>query len=137
MNKTVTFKYQQERSGILGNNIKRPVAEIFLKSKSSEWLKIHPYIDSGADTTLIPFSTGEFLGLTYKESEVVKIGGLIGTTKAIRKKVTVKIGEVEFILNVTWALTESVPALLGRKDVFDKFDVTFKQKDGIVIFEER
>lgn len=132
----ITFKYRKEKSsGLFGRSILRPVAVIELKTKSGEWIRISPYIDSGADSTLIPFSTGKLLGLTYKEDEVVKIGGIGGTMKAVRKKVHTKIGDKQFSLNLTWALTENVPALLGRKDVFDNFKITFDQKKEEVIFE--
>ena len=130
----IVFKYRQEKNGIFGNSIKRPVAEIKLKGKNG-WITLNPYIDSGADTTLIPFSIGEFLGLTYKENEVTKIAGVAGFTKAVRKKVKASIGEKEFSLTLTWAMTENVPALLGRKDVFDNFKITFNQKEEEVIFE--
>jgi hypothetical protein len=134
--KTITFKYQKESLGFLSKVIKRPVAEIYLKAQSGDWIKINPYIDSGADTTLIPFSTGSLLGLTYKEDEVIKIGGLAGSAKAVRKKLKAKMGDVEFNLNLTWSLSENVPALLGRKDVFDKFNVTFMQSKEQIVFEE-
>src|SRR5688572_9480627 len=113
MNKIISFSYQKEKIGFLGKVVKRPVAEVFLKNKNADWLKVTAYIDSGADTTLIPLSIGEFLGLTYKPNEVIKIAGLVGNAKAVRKKVKAKIGEVEFPLTLTWALSENVPALLG------------------------
>ncbi len=31
---------------------------------------------------------------------------------------------------------EEVECLLGRKDIFDKFDITFREKEQQVIFEK-
>lgn len=35
------------------------------------------------------------------------------------------------------ALIEDVPYILGREDVFDKFDIEFKQKNKKIIFKEK
>ncbi len=45
-----------------------------------------------------------------------------------------KIGDDKMTIVVAWALTEEVPPLLGRTDVFDKFNVVFKQTKKIVEF---
>ena len=47
----IVFKYKKEMSGV-----KRPLADVFLKTVSGYWIEFHPYIDSGADVTLIPYS---------------------------------------------------------------------------------
>lgn len=47
-----------------------------------------------------------------------------------------KIGNVEFEPRVAWALIEDTPPLLGRLDIFEKFKITFMEKEGKIIFEE-
>ena len=42
---------------------------------------------------------------------------------------------IEFPIKIAWALVEDVPPLLGRTDVFDKFEVKFRQKEKITEFE--
>lgn len=45
----------------------RPVADIEFKSVAGEWIECHPYIDSGADVTLLPLSLGRLFDLPPKK----------------------------------------------------------------------
>lgn len=131
---SVIFKYEKEKSRIHGE-IKRPKGEIILKTSEGE-TKIHCYIDSGADITLIPRIFGNALGFELKEEEIIELKGISeGSVPAIIKEVEMKIGEHCFISKIAWCLIEDVPPLLGRKDIFDKFNISFKEKEGIIEFE--
>lgn len=121
----------------LFGTVKRPVATIYLKSKNEKWVEYEPYIDSGADVTLIPFSLGKFLGLKIDEGKIEKIGGIRGSLPVIYFQNKVRIGEIEFMAKVGWSLVDNVPPLLGRADIFDRFNVIFKQKEDKILFEER
>ncbi len=46
-----------------------------------------------------------------------------------------RIGKHKFYSTIAWAQLERVQMLLGRKDVFDLLDVTFKQRLRKVFFE--
>lgn len=127
----IIFKYKKEVSGV-----KRPVADAFLKSNKGGWIEFHPYIDSGADITLIPLSLGKLIGLSVDEKRIEQIGGIRGTVPVIYNQAKMKIGGIEIMVNIAWALIEDVPPLLGRKDIFDKFHITFKQDKDEIIFNE-
>lgn len=114
----IIFKYKKEVSRNKSKHIQRPIADVFLKNKSGGWIEFHPYIDSGADVTLIPLSLGRLIGLRLDENKVEQIGG------------------VELNVHIAWALIEEVPPLLGRADIFDYFHVTFKQDQGIILFNK-
>jgi len=45
-----------------------------------------------------------------------------------------RVGSVEFRARVAWSQVEEVPLLLGRMDVFRRFDITFKDKTGVAVF---
>ena len=45
-----------------------------------------------------------------------------------------RIGEYSFIVKVGWAQIDHVPLLLGRANVFDEFEIAFKQFDKKVVF---
>lgn len=126
----IIFKYKKELSGV-----KRPVADVFLKSKIGGWIEFHPYIDSGADITLIPLSLGKLIGLSKNQRKVEHIGGIKGSVPVIYHQVRIKIGGIEMKIKIAWTLIEEVPPLLGRKDIFDKFHITFKQDLEEIIFE--
>lgn len=132
----IVFKYKQEPSRTKGKFIKRPVADLFLKSKSGGWIEFHPYIDSGADVTLIPLSLGNLLGLKLGQGKIEQIGGIRGSVPVIYQKLQAKIGGIELSIQLAWVLIENVPPLLGRADIFDYFHVTFKQDQGVIIFED-
>lgn len=125
----IVFKYKKELSGV-----KRPVADVFLKSKLGGWIEFHLYIDSGADVTLIPLSLGKLIGLSKNQGKVEQIGGIKGTVPVIYNQILIKIGGVEMKTKVAWTLIEDVPPLLGRQDIFDKFHITFKQDKEEIIF---
>ena len=128
------FKYRKEFSRTLGV-IYRPVAEAIFINGDKE-VRDFPYIDSGADITLIPRSVGELLGLGVGGEEIKEMGGVGGSkVPTILKTLKVRIGEFEFPIKIAWALVEDVPPLLGRVDVFDKFEVTFKQKQKVTEFK--
>ncbi|CAD6492940.1 MAG: hypothetical protein CHKLHMKO_00378 [Candidatus Argoarchaeum ethanivorans] len=133
---TIEFRYREEESEITGT-ILRPVAALQFKSRSSEWIEIRMYIDSGADITLIPLSFGRLLGLELKKEDIKHLRGVGGgAVPVIITKIDIMMDDVEFPIDVAWALEEDVPPLLGRTDVFDRFKIMFNQGSRIIIFEE-
>jgi len=130
----IIFRYKPEK-GTHQEEIKRPVADVWLQ-KGKSWLEFHPYIDSGADVTLIPLSLGELVGFRIKGEKIEEIGGIRGAVPVVYKKWKIKIGGKILSILIAWALIEEVPPLLGRADVFDFFNITFRQKEGKIIFEE-
>lgn len=131
----IIFKYKKESLGIKKKSIWRPVADIYLQSCSGSWIELHPYIDSGADLTMLPFSLGKLLGISVGKKKINQIGGIKGSIPVIYHKIKVKIGTKKFTAQVAWALVEEIPPLLGRTDVFDRFKITFKQKNKVIEFE--
>ena len=130
----IVFRYKEESLGSRQGTIKRPVADVFLKSSSNDWIEYHPYIDSGADITMVPLSLGKLLGFHLDENQVRSIGGIRGNVPVIYVKSPMKIGSLEFPAQLAWALIEDVPPLLGRADVFDHFEITFKQPQKTIKF---
>jgi len=130
----IKFPYQKERSKLFGE-IYRPVIKFEIETKLG-WIPIIAYVDSGADVTLLPASFIKALEIKVEEEEIKEIRG-IGDAKVpvIIKDVRMKIGNVIFNAKVAIALIEDVPYLLGRENVFDKFEICFKQKEKVVYFK--
>jgi hypothetical protein len=133
----VEFPFVTQRANVV-DYISRAFAEITLVgevNKITEWF----FIDSGADVSLITRSMGEVLGFKLKEGEEIKqlVGVGIGTIPYVLRKVKMKIGEMEFDARIAWSLVEDAPLVLGRLDVFDKFDILFKEREGKVIFTDK
>ena len=73
------------------------------------------------------------------EGEPDEIRGLTGTDKAWAKHVDIWIGEHRFNVPVYWLVRKfnretDYPMILGRKIIFDNFDVVFRQKEKKVYF---
>lgn len=131
-----TFKYKKEGLGILGESTPRPIATVFLQNASGGWYKFHPYIDSGADITLLPYHIGIAIGLDPKKFKTQTLGGVGGSSKVIYTRVKMRIGSKELLVRVAWAQVEGIPPLLGRADIFSEFKITFDEKKGEITFEE-
>ena len=133
----IIFRYKEESLGLGERKIRRPVADIYLRAKKNSWIEFHPYIDSGADVTMIPLSLGKLIGFEIDESKIQQIGGIRGNVPVIQRKAIMRIGEMTFTANIAWALIEDVPPLLGRMDVFDIFKITFEQSEGLIVFDRQ
>lgn len=131
----ITFRYKKESVGKDNVFIYRPVADVYLQTISGSWIEFHPYIDSGADLTMIPLSLGKLLGLTVKQENITQIGGIRGSVPTIYRTAQMRIGTAKFTTHLAWALIEDVPPLLGRADVFDQFHVTFQQDKKVILFD--
>lgn len=130
----IVFKYRKE-TGRRNITIYRPVADVEFKGLAGEWIECHPYIDSGADLTLLPLSLGRLLGLEIEKDRIEELHGLGRQgIPVIFKNVEVKIGEYEFEAEVAWALSEEVVPLLGRMGIFDNFHINFRQDKKIIEF---
>ncbi len=47
---------------------------------------------------------------------------------------SMKIDDHKFECKIAWAQIERVPFLLGREDVFENFNITFRQRDKKTTF---
>jgi len=133
----IVFRYRKERSTLLGI-IYRPVAEVYFRDTHGGELVSLMYIDSGADITLIPKALGESLGFEVKEKDIREVTG-IGNARVhvLIRKTKIRIGDIELEAKIAWALEEGVPPLLGRADIFDKFDIIFREENKIIEFREK
>lgn len=132
----IVFHYRKESFGH-HRGIWRPVADVFLEGRGGKWIEFHPYIDSGADTTMIPLSLGKLLGLSRGSRRVEEIGGIRGSVPVIHARHRMTIGSLILSVNIAWALIEHVPPLLGRADIFDVFQVTFQQRKRLILFDRQ
>jgi len=131
----IEFTFRKEESGIFGP-IMRPVAIAILINGRKKIPEIF-YVDSGADITMVPKSIGELLGLKIKRSDKIESIKGIGerSVAIVIKKIKLQLGEKIIPARIAWALTEEVPLLLGRVDIFRLFDITFS-KNIKTIFTE-
>lgn len=114
----------------------RPVARIFLNAQNG-WQPFRVYIDSGADISLFTRNDAEYLGLQLNQGEyypIIGVGRLL--IPAYLHMIKMKIGESVLDVKAAFADSDEVPRLLGRKNVFSNFKITFCEQDLEIIFEE-
>ncbi len=132
----IEFYYQEEYSDKFGA-ILRPVAPILITNrlKSNKFILATMYIDSGADVTMIPLKAGEVLGFTYDTEKIFHMHGISGSLPCILEKAKLKIGDKLIYADITWALTDKAPFLLGRRNVFKNFKITFYEDEKKIFFK--
>ena len=130
----IEFPFVEERANIIPT-ILRPIARVKLINKGIE-ITVDMYVDSGADITLIPYSVGIALGFRLKpDDEIKRIGGIGGgKVSIVLRKVKMRINGEELEIRLAWCMSEDVPLVLGRLDIFDKFDILFKERERKIVF---
>jgi hypothetical protein len=133
--KRYVFRYAPESVGL--ETVNRPKIPVFLCSAKKEWHAFRVYVDSGADLSLFTRDDAELLGLNLKEGKFKPIIG-IGRTliPAYVHTVEMKIGDSSLKAETAFADSDEIPRLLGRRDIFTNFKITFCEKDLEIIFEE-
>lgn len=133
----VEFPFVEEKANIVPT-IPRPLARVKLISESAE-ATVDAYVDSGADITLVPYSVGIALGFSLKpEDEIRRIGGVGGgKISIVVRRLKLRIGSRELNVRVAWCMSEDVPLILGRLDIFDEFDVLFEGGKKTVFLKRR
>lgn len=133
----IGFSYTQHASDIY-RIVHRPESRVAIRSTRGSWLSHAMIVDSGADFSVLPKSVGEFLGMRKTATDRLHhVGAVGGAIWVVMRRVSMRIGPHEFTADAGWASTDAVPALLGRADVFDRFDVVFRQADRRVEFHWR
>lgn len=142
-NKTpIIFPYKDSeiKKGKEREIVKRPMA---LVSLGKQKLQMAGLIDTGSDKTisyLYPF--GQMLGVNINdfEGEPEPIDGLFGSGSAWASHIDLWIGKYRLNVPVYWLTNPYDPKrcnyslILGRKIIFDNFDIVFCQKEKKVYF---
>ncbi len=122
----IDFAWRDELSESFGR-VKRPVAEVFIKDIKGDWRAITMYVDSGADASVLNRSFGELFGHNVKKGQRIRMKGF-GEEEIIAyvHAMELKIGKHEVKAKVVIAENDKVPNVLGRKDIFNIFEIQFK-----------
>ena len=141
--KPIVFPYKPHDIFISGK-LERVLRPMALVGVMKENFKMNALIDTGSDRTISfmdPF--GYRLGVGDDlEGEPDTIRGLSGEEKAWPKHVDVWIGEHRLHVPIFWLtrpfrIQQDYEMILGRKIIFDNFDVVFRQKEEKVYFYKR
>lgn len=112
-----------------------PIIKIYLKSRF-KIIETEAYVDSGASTSIFMPEVASLLGINYTKGK--RCLTMVGDGDSIPMyihKVPIRIGDVW--IKTTVGFSDRLGAsinLLGQKDIFDRFDVTFSKHKGRVSF---
>jgi len=100
------------------------------------WLRTEAFVDSGASVSVFLIKEAEGLGIDFRKGKVIY--STVGDGSYIPvylHKLTIKIGNVSFKATIGFSPRLGVGFnLLGRKDVFERFDITFSDAKKIISF---
>jgi len=130
----IDYSWREELSEALGK-VSRPVAEIHMKDKHNNWRAITMYIDSGADISIISRSFGELFGHHVEKGRKIRLKGISAEHLiAYIHKVSILIGKSEVEIEIAIATSDNVPNILGRQQIFNLFEIQFKNKKACTRF---
>lgn len=94
------------------------------------------FLDTGADFSMMPNSAAELLGLNLDEAQEREVTGIEGSKVSVRLgSITLKMGVMEATIPCLFSSIESMPFLLGRMGIFDRFNIVFDNQRKRVILE--
>jgi len=136
---SITFKYKRVKRD-KGIEIKSPSIPINISGSGSKY-QFMALIDSGADVSVIPKEVAELLGLDLNKNKE-EARGIGGKVPAVQTNINIEIGKPHEIYNfnipvkvIMSDVDEEIPILFGRVGFFDKFIITFNQKDEKIILK--
>lgn len=111
----------------------RPYATVHIQARDGNYYPSQMLADSGNDITLINFQTARMLGLRPEEGRHFQVEGVVPGVKSdfYMYQLPIKIGMFPPFY-ATVGVGEIQQNLLGRRDVFDKFNVTYTANRQVV-----
>lgn len=122
------FLYERKPGGI-----PRPIVPVRLVH-GTNFVATEALIDSGADCTFFDLEVAHLLGINLRNSSACTITGIAGDIQpAFLQQVELRVGNVTYVLEAGFTnLGQGFVAVLGQVGFFDRFIVTFNQKEGTI-----
>jgi len=112
-----------------------PIISVSL-SKGSYKTKVSALIDSGASISIFGEDTANELNIHIEKGEKRMLGGVGGRIVGYVHKIKMKVAGKSFICPVVFSREYKVSFnLLGRDTFFEKFKITFDEKNKSVILQ--
>ena len=124
-------KYDYTGKWGLEGIVYRPLIEVGISSGSNN-IAFLALIDSGTDGTILNLEIANVLGIDIHKCKETKVGG-IGEMAGYISKVTVTVPDFNVSMDVPVTFIKNLPfdVLLGQRDFFSKFKITFEKYKNI------
>jgi predicted aspartyl protease len=131
---SIEFPYEKKRTYIGEVVVPKVTVEIFTKDG---YRKFKFLIDTGADCMMLPRYAAKYIGIDLKSLEKKRSKGIEGHgINVYIGKIKVRIGGEEFKARCLFSERDDTPFLLGRLDIFDRFDIIF-EKDKVKFIKRK
>ena len=105
-----------------------PVVELVLSGTRQKKMRAIFHIDSGATISILPASDATWLGISLKQGKKMLVRGVIGEpSMGLYRLLTIEFNTLTFKLPVIFVAHDSIPRILGREGVFEKFAIIFDE----------
>ncbi len=114
--------------------VARPLIQIRILGPKGAW-EGYALIDSGADRCLFNLEIAQDIGLDLSNAAIQNFGGIEGgNIKAKLHKIKLQVIGIDEKIEATagFVNSNSVSAILGQEDFFDKFRIKFERDHGII-----
>src|SRR5437899_10782407 len=99
-----------------------PSSPVQLRVVGGAWFATTALLDSGANVSLFDGAVGRGLGIKIRGGRKIKPAGIGGPITAYVHRITLKIGDEQFEVEIAFTERRRLPInLLGRAGVFDRF----------------
>ena len=115
-----------------------PIISFAIKGPK-KWFGIEAYVDSGAFISIFAYKDAFRIGINPEKGRKIFVTvGDGGSIPVYLHKLDVKIGNIPFKATIGFSARLGVGFnLLGRKDIFTHFDVTFSDRKTTIIFNPK
>ncbi|MEM9541830.1 MAG: retropepsin-like domain-containing protein [Cyanobacteria bacterium P01_E01_bin.42] len=116
----------------------QPNYSVDLRNQERE-VNLTMLVDSGADFSVVSFQIGKNLGFALADREEILVGQTLGgAVEYVLRRIEFSIDGYQFKAPVAWIQNETADImLLGREDVFDRFNIEFRQAEEKIVFTWR
>jgi hypothetical protein len=113
-----------------------PIIPLEMRQSNGQWITTEALVDSGATLSLFDGQIGRDLGLSINRGERIRPTGIGGTINAFLHRISFKIGDEEFEGQAAFTNGHRLPLnLLGRRAFFEKFLVTFDERNRRTVLD--
>ena len=114
--------------------ISDPVVPIEVLTRTG-YQKFDFIVDTGADCSIMPKSVAKDLAVDIRKAVKMHFGGIEGRSiLTYIVKITVKITKTPIAITCALSSNEQCPFILGRKDVFSRYNILFDNKSKTINF---
>lgn len=129
--RVVKFPYQKY------GFIKSPIIPIEIYN-GKNWRNVWVYVDSGAFNSILHAKEAVRLGVDYRQGRIIyNTAADGGAIPVYLHKMPIKIGSIKIIASIGFSEKLGINFnLLGRKDIFNQFNITFRDQQNEIIFQK-